>query len=172
MIPAKTILVSSRLRAVTLLIQSPWGKRSGAHMNPAITLAFLRLKRIHPWGALFFILAQSIGGTLGVLVVVILGRRLFIDPPVRYAVTMPGSTGEVVAFFSLVEGPLSGASMNPARSLASAVAGMMWQHVWIYLLAPTLGMFIAAQRHLYSRAAYGCAKLLHPPNVRCIHCNY
>ena len=42
---------------LTLLIQSPWGKRSGAHMNPAITLAFLRLKKIHPWDAVFYIYA-------------------------------------------------------------------------------------------------------------------
>ena len=39
-----------------LLIQSPWGKRSGAHMNPAITIAFLRLEKIHPWDALFYVL--------------------------------------------------------------------------------------------------------------------
>ncbi len=83
---------------ITLLIQSPWGKRSGAHMNPAITLAFLRLKRIRPWDALFFIFAQPIGGMLGVIVVILLGRHLFTDPPGRYAVTTPGSAGEAVAF--------------------------------------------------------------------------
>src|ERR1700744_5254267 len=48
--------------SATLLIQSPWGQRSGAHMNPAITLAFLRLGKIRPWDALFYALAQTIGG--------------------------------------------------------------------------------------------------------------
>jgi aquaporin Z len=196
---------------LTLLIQSPWGKRSGAHMNPAITLAFLRLKKIHPWDALFYVVAQVIGGTLGVLLVARFAGRLFTDPPVSYAITVPGSKGEAVAFVAelvisstlmaiilaftisprlirftgvaigglvafwiFVEAPLSGTSMNPARTLASAVPGMMWQHLWIYLLGPTLGMLIAAQIHLnvHGRDLRGCAKLLHPRSVRCIHCGY
>ena len=196
---------------LTLLIQSPWGKRSGAHMNPAITLAFLRLQKIRPWDALFYVVAQVIGGTLGVMLVARLVGSLFTDPPISYAVTVPGSRGEVVAFLAemaisstlmatiltfttsrrlfrftgvaigslvafwiIVESPLSGTSMNPARTLASAVAGMMWQHLWIYLVGPTLGMLIAAQVHLDAcgRDVPGCAKLLHPPNVRCIHCGY
>ena len=53
------------------LIHSPWGKRSGAHMNPAVTLTFLRLGHIAPWDAAFYIAAQFIGGTLGVLLVLV-----------------------------------------------------------------------------------------------------
>ena len=72
LLPGKTIrdviLALSVGATITLLIHSPWGKRSGAHMNPAITLAFLRLGRIGPWDALFFVIAHFIGGTLGVLV--------------------------------------------------------------------------------------------------------
>lgn len=196
---------------LTLLIQSPWGKRSGAHMNPAITLAFLRLKRVHLWDAFFYVLAQIVGGTLGVVVVAGFVGRLFTDPPVRYAITVPGSAGETVAFVAetvisfvlmatilafiasprlirftglavgclvafliIVEGQLSGASMNPARTIASAVPGMFWKHLWIYLVGPTLGMLTAAEVLLYigHDRFCGCAKLLHPPNVRCIHCGY
>lgn len=63
--------------------------------------------------------------------------------------------------------------MNPARSFASAAPGQIWQHFWIYLLAPPLGMLAAAQCHLALRGrADGCAKLLHPDNVRCIHCGH
>src|ERR1700758_4642140 len=51
------------------LIHSPWGKRSGAHMNPAVTLTFLRLGKTRGWDAVFFIAAQGIGGLLGVLAV-------------------------------------------------------------------------------------------------------
>src|SRR5689334_13092656 len=51
------------------LIYSPWGQRSGAHMNPAVTLTFLRLGKIHRGDAFAFVLAQFIGGTLGVLLV-------------------------------------------------------------------------------------------------------
>src|SRR6476646_4455393 len=49
------------------LIYSPWGKQSGAHMNPAVTLTFYRLGKVKPWDALFYINAQFIGGVCGVL---------------------------------------------------------------------------------------------------------
>lgn len=205
------LLATSVSTVLGLLIQSPWGKRSGAHMNPAITIAFLRLEKIHPWDALFYVLAQAMGGTLGIALVAWAMGSPFTDPPVQYAVTVPGPAGEIVAFMAetlisfllmatilicvssprlmrftalaigvlvdvliIIEAPLSGTSMNPARTLASAVPGMMWQHIWVYLAGPPLGMFVAAQLHKHSlkNAEYGCAKLLHPPNVRCIHCGY
>jgi aquaporin Z len=65
---------------LTLLIQSPWGKRSGAHMNPAITVAFLRLRKMHRGDALFYILAQTTGGILGISVVAYLVGSPFTDP--------------------------------------------------------------------------------------------
>ena len=194
-----------------LLIHSPWGKRSGAHMNPAVTLGYLRLGKIHPWDALFFVTAQTIGGTLGVVLVASILGPLFTDPPVNYAVTVPGSKGVAIAFiaeavisfllmwtvlafssstrfarftglavgglvalFVSIELPLSGTSMNPARTFASAVPGMMWQHFWIYLLAPPLGMLAAVQLRLAisGSSAAACAKLLHPSSVGCIHCGH
>jgi aquaporin Z len=197
--------------SLTLVIQSPWGKRSGAHMNPAITLAFLRLRKIQPWDALFYVLAQISGGTLGVAFIAVLIGKRFTDPPVHYAVTVPGTDGEAVAFLAetvisfalmatiltfttsprlirftalaigclvalliIVEAPVSGASMNPARTLASAIPAMRWQGMWIYLLGPTFGMLIAAQLHSHTRGhnALGCAKMLHPREFPCIHCGY
>ena len=83
---------------LTLLIQSPWGKRSGAHMNPAITLAFLRLKKIHPWDAVFYIFAQAVGGIVGVLLTAAVLGSVFKDPPIHYAATVPGAAGEATAF--------------------------------------------------------------------------
>jgi aquaporin Z len=80
------------------LIHSPWGKRSGAHMNPAVTLTFLRLGKVHGWDALFFVVAQVAGGTLGVLAVAALFGHAFTDPPVSYAATRPGPAGTGVAF--------------------------------------------------------------------------
>jgi aquaporin Z len=68
---------------ITLLIQSPWGKRSGAHMNPAITLTFLRLGKIHRWDALFYVLAQTIGAVLGVVLVALIGGSPFTDPQIH-----------------------------------------------------------------------------------------
>lgn len=78
------------------LIYSPWGKRSGAHMNPAITLAFLRLKHVARWDAAFYILAQFIGGTLGVLLVRSVLGDAFAQPPVAHVATLPAH-GTMVA---------------------------------------------------------------------------
>jgi aquaporin Z len=94
----RTVLLALAIGAtLALIIQSPWGKRSGAHMNPAITLAFLRVGKAHPWDGLFFILAQTAGGILGVSAVALFVGTLFTDPPVRYAVTTPGPAGAGIA---------------------------------------------------------------------------
>jgi hypothetical protein len=64
--------------------------------------------------------------------------------------------------------------MNPARTLSTAIPAGMWNHVWIYLTAPTLGMALAAviYEHLAKPSGLVCAKLLHPDSVRCIHCGF
>ncbi len=191
------------------LIYSPWGRRSGAHMNPAVTLAFLRLKKIHGWDAFGYILAQFIGGMIGVLAVRLLLGAAFTSPPVSWIATLPGDGGALPAFVAEVaisaglmvtvlglgasqrwaaytgiaagvlvalyitfEAPLSGMSMNPARSFASAALAMTWQPLWIYCLAPVLGMQVAAQLHLWGTGRNGCAKLMHTPQERCIHCGH
>jgi aquaporin Z len=193
------------------LIYSPWGKRSGAHMNPSVTLAFMHLGKIQRWDAVFYICAQFAGGALGVVLASLLLGQAFSDPPVSYAATVPGSQGIAAAFlaefaisavmmatvltvagharyarftgwiagllvatFISLEAPISGMSMNPARSFASAAPAMHWQHLWIYFTAPVLGMLAAAQWK-HSRGAAGtlpCAKLIHADTVRCIHCGF
>src|SRR5512134_2977790 len=50
------------------LIYSPWGQRSGAHLNPSVTLTFLRLGRIRGADACGYIVAQFAGGVAGVLI--------------------------------------------------------------------------------------------------------
>ena len=83
------------------LIYSPWGKRSGAHMNPAVTLTFLRLGKIARWDALFFMVAQFIGGTLGVLLVCDAARRRHSRiRPFSYVATLPGAHGVSVALLA------------------------------------------------------------------------
>src|SRR5256885_15633463 len=47
------------------IIYSPWGKHSGAHLNPAVTLTFFRLGKVAPWDAVFFVIAQFAGGVAG-----------------------------------------------------------------------------------------------------------
>jgi aquaporin Z len=78
--------------------------------------------------------------------------------------------GCLVATFITFESPLSGMSMNPARTFASAAPSGIWSGFWIYLVAPLLAMLTSAQ--LYRRRVF-CAKFHHHNNQRCIfRCNF
>jgi aquaporin Z len=82
----------------TVLIYSPWGRRSGAHMNPAITLAFFRLGKVGRWDLVFYVVAQFAGALAGVLLArAILGPALA-NAPLSWAATMPGHGGALIAF--------------------------------------------------------------------------
>lgn len=193
------------------IIYSPWGQQSGAHINPAVTLTFFRLGKIAKWDALFYILAQFTGGTLGVLLVLWLFGDRFTLPPVAYVETVPGPSGVWIAFlaellislllmltilffinskliekytglaagvlvatFITLEAPLSGMSMNPARTFASAAPADNWTSIWVYFSAPILGMLLAVELYRLFKfsTVHMCAKLEHPANRRCIHCGY
>jgi aquaporin Z len=83
--------------------------------------------------------------------------------------------GALVAVYITVEAPISGMSMNPARSLASAVWAAAWGPLWIYLVAPPLGMLVAAEAYVrrHGPARVFCAKLHHDNAQPCIfHCRY
>jgi len=91
--------VSMGLTAIAIFY-SPWGKQSGAHINPSVTLTFFRLGKIKFWDALFYIAAQFVGAVLGVLLVAQFLQRQLSDPTVRDAVTTPGPRGPWVAFMA------------------------------------------------------------------------
>jgi aquaporin Z len=195
------------------LVYSPWGRRSGAHMNPSVTLTFLRLGKIAPADAAFYVAAQFAGGLAAVLLVAAATRGALAHPAVRFASTLPGPAGQRVAFaaetgisfllmltvlvvsnaprsmrltgiaagllvaaFITFEAPLSGMSMNPARSTASALpaqwlgASGMPGALWIYVTAPLLGMLLAAETFVRTRGtrAVLCAKLHHDSRFGCI----
>lgn len=87
----------------------------------------------------------------------------------------PYFAGTLVASYIAFEAPLSGMSMNPARSLGSALPGDIWTGLWIYFTAPPLGMLSAAEVYLRLRSAREvyCAKLHHENGARCIfRCRY
>jgi aquaporin Z len=191
------------------LIYSPWGKRSGAHFNPATTLAFFRLARVSRQDTVAYVAAQFLGGALGVLLASLALGELIADNATRFGATLPGPAGVIAAFaaeaviafvlmsvilhvsnhptrahltglcagalvalYITVEAPLSGMSMNPARTLASALFTRDWTALWVYFTAPPLGMLLAAELYLRRRgnAAVFCAKLHHQNEQRCIFC--
>jgi len=200
--------MSMGLTAIAI-IYSPWGKQSGAHINPSVTLTFFRLGKIRFWDALFYVAAQFTGAVFGVFLVArFLGKEIS-DPAVRYVVTVPGSHGPwvalasefaiafglmtlvlnvsnhhrlyrytglfaglLVATYITLEAPFSGMSMNPARSLGSAIPPMIWDGLWIYLTAPPLAMLAAAELYLWrsGQASVKCCKLHHNNDKRCIFC--
>lgn len=91
--------IAMGLTAVAL-IYSPLGARSGAQMNPAVTLAFLRLGKIRPADAAAYIACQFVGGLIGCLAIGAVVGRAFTDPPVRYAPTVPGPSGHAAALIA------------------------------------------------------------------------
>jgi len=98
--PISDSILMGTAMAVTifLIIRSPFGRRSGAHLNPAVTLTFLRLGRVNRWDAAFYIAAHFSGALAGVLSArEIVGLRLS-APPVQYMVTLPGVYGSPIAF--------------------------------------------------------------------------
>lgn len=152
------------------------GHLSGAHFNPAVTLAFWASGFFPKRRVLPYILGQSVGAiaastllliALGpvaklgatlplndnwlqslvletvltfILMFVILGSGLDRRAPIGFAGLAIGLTVGLEAAFM---GPITGASMNPVRSLGPAFVGGIWQHHWVYWVAPILGAQLA-----------------------------
>jgi len=83
--------------------------------------------------------------------------------------------GTLVATYISLEAPLSGMSMNPARTVASAMPAQLFTALWVYFTAPPLGMLLAAELYLRRKGPrqIRCAKLHHQNSKRCIfRCGY
>jgi aquaporin Z len=82
--------------------------------------------------------------------------------------------GTLVALFITFEAPYSGMSINPARSVASALPSGVWTAAWIYFTAPIGGMLLAVEirRALVRGARVACAKMNHHGHRRCIFCGF
>lgn len=135
----------------------------GAPGNPAIRYA-ATLPGIYGSGVAF-IAEVAISFTLMFTVLIASNHNVLS----RYT---PYFVGTLYAIFITLETPLSGMSMNPARTFGSAFRGRYWHALWVYFLAPTLGMLIAAELFLFIRGGIGpsCAKLHHANDKRCIFC--
>jgi len=79
------------------IIYSPWGRRSGAHLNPAVTLAFFRLGKVATCDAVWYAVAQTLGGLAGVFLTWMAIGLAFAKPPVNFVVTIPGPAGKEIA---------------------------------------------------------------------------
>lgn len=152
------------------------GHLSGAHINPAVTLAFWSVRRFPSADVIPYISAQCAGSTAASLL-----SRAALGKAGSLGATLPAlsttaafgvewllsfvlmfvimavatdrrvadgfaaiAVGLTVGFCAMVGGPLTGASMNPARSLGPALAGGFWRAHWLYWLAPITGMIAAA----------------------------
>ncbi|HEU5155065.1 MAG TPA: aquaporin [Gemmatimonadales bacterium] len=206
-LPRRAIMGLAMGMTLVMNIYSPWGRRSGAHLNPAVTLTFLRLGKVKRFDAAWYIVAQFAGGLLGTAIAALLLRRWIADPAVNYVATVPGMSGllpaflaevvisfllmlvvlvsntsrlarftgfvagSLVALYITIETPISGMSMNPARTTGSAAFAHVWTGSWIYFLAPLLGMLLAAEGYMRLRRVRraACAKLYHDAG-HCIFC--
>jgi len=193
-----------------LNIYAPWGRRSGAHLNPVVTLTFYRLGKVTGPDLAGYATGQFLGGIAGTGASVLLFHRWIADPRVNYVITVPGDpglavalaaevvisfgmmlmvlkltntpslarftglfAGLVVALYITFEAPLSGMSMNPARTLGSAAWAHVYTALWLYFVAPPVGMLLAAEVYRLARRGKGvfCAKYHHDNRYRCIFCH-
>jgi aquaporin Z len=98
---ARSALMGAIVAGATfIIIRSPFGRRSGAHFNPALTVAYFSLGRIHRWDAFGYIVAHFFGGIVGVFFAHQLFGADLSDLPERYVVTLPGRNGSLFAFIA------------------------------------------------------------------------
>jgi aquaporin NIP len=179
--------------AVSIMIYAV-GHISGAHFNPAVTLAFWSLKRFPAKRIPGYFFAQ-IGGAItasllhlfiwgsqhsfgttklslftsgGFVIEVVLSFSLMlviasVATDSRAVGELAGiAIGSTVALAAFVGGPMTNASMNPARSIGPALLNGDFTHLWLYLLAPVIGTILGAKTYDWIRcykeekAEHGC----------------
>jgi MIP family channel proteins len=153
------------------------GHLSGAHYNPAVTVAFVAARHFPGREAAAYVAAQVAGATLAALLL----AAAWPDQPANLGATVPSigvatallyeavmsaflmfvitavatdtravgaaaalAIGLTVGLDALFGGPLTGASMNPARSLGPALASGTWSDFWLYLVGPFAGATLGA----------------------------
>jgi len=109
-----------------------------------------------------------------VITAALVGLILFCVNNQRFARYTPVLAGSLVAALVFIEAPISGTSLNPARSIAPAILASVYVHQWLYIVAPLVGAVCAVWLHgrlSGSRPSTGCAKLYHTERYQCIFTN-
>jgi MIP family channel proteins len=171
---------------ITVMIYA-LGHVSGAHLNPAVTLAFVLVRHFPVRRLLLYWSAQFVGAIFAALCL-----RFLLGDVASLGTTLPAGNGgawqsfgletiltfflmlvimamatdtravgqaaalaigAMVALEALFAGPISGASMNPARSLGPALASWTWTDQWVYLTAPFIGAIAGALIYRWLREA-------------------
>jgi aquaporin NIP len=160
------------------------GHLSGAHINPAVTIAFTITRHFPGRDAIAYIGAQLLGATAGALLLL----AAWSSKPAHLGTTLPSvgtgtalvyeivltaflmfviiavatdtravgaaaaiAIGGTVGLDALFGGPITGASMNPARSFGPALASGTWTHFWIYIVGPVIGAALGAFAYQFIR---------------------
>lgn len=166
------------------------GDVSGAHLNPAVTVAFAAAKRLKWAQVPLYVTAQFAGafaaslclralfpsnGNLGatlpagsmiqsaILEVILTLLLMFVILSVSTGAKEKGITagiavGAVITLEAMFAGPISGASMNPARSIAPAIVSGHVNALWIYVVAPTIGAMLAVPICFCTRESGCCTE--------------
>lgn len=167
-----TVGIALAFGLVIMVMVYATGHLSGAHINPAVTLAFTLTRHFPPREAAAYVAAQLTGAVAAALALL----AIWPDQPAQLGATVPtigaGSAlvyeglltaflmfvimavatdtravgaaaaiaiGGTIGLDALFGGPVTGASMNPARSLGPAIAAWEWRDLWIYLAGPIAG---------------------------------
>lgn len=137
---------------IVAIVYSPWGKKSGAHINPAVTLAFFRLGKITSQDAFFYIVSQFLGGALAVQIMGLVLGAAYRHKSINYVVTAPGPGGPLKAFiaefvisFILMLVLLLVSNSKKTKKLAGVFAGVL---ITLYLIfeEPYSGMSLNPAR--------------------------
>ena len=175
--PAGTLGVALAFGLAVMVMVYATGHLSGAHINPAVTLAFTLSRHFPARDAAAYVVAQLTGATAGALLLL----AVWSDRPAGLGATVPSvaagsalvyelvmtaflmfvimavatdtravgaaaaiAIGGTVGLDALLGGAVTGASMNPARSLGPAIAAGEWQDFWVYVAGPLLGAVAGA----------------------------
>ena len=158
----RTFIMGVLMGATALFIfYSPLTSPSGSHINPAVTLTFLRLHRICPWDAFFFIVFQFAGGTIAVYVMQSWLGNTLTAPPVNSVITVPGRAGipaalitEYVIAFVTMSMVLFTSSQRRTTNYTRPVAACL-VCVWVIVAGPISGFGMNPARSFASALPAG-----------------